>query len=179
VADSGFEFNESVELQLAPGLDYSIGSSGPVTGLIINDDRLVNPAGLRQLEIRPGAAGANPYWLTAVGDRLYFIADDGSQGPELWWSEGGSPVRTNIKLPGSASPSAAITLVSELNGVVGTNLYFSGYSAGSGDGILALQQLWRGAVQGSLTSAMGCQRPRLVQRSLGLDRSRQFAVLPI
>jgi ELWxxDGT repeat protein len=137
VADSGFEFNESVELQLAPGRDYSIGSSGPVTGLIINDDRLVDPAGLRQLEIRPGAAGAYPYWLTAVGDRLYFIADDGSQGPELWWSEGGSPVRTNIKLAGSASPSAAITLVSDLNGVVGTNLYFSGYSAGSGT------ELWR------------------------------------
>ena len=53
VADSDFEFNESVELQLAPGGDYSIGSSGPVVGLIINDDLLVNPAGLRQLEIRP------------------------------------------------------------------------------------------------------------------------------
>ncbi|MFN7898650.1 MAG: ELWxxDGT repeat protein, partial [Synechococcaceae cyanobacterium] len=137
VADSSFEFNESVELQLAPAANYSIGTPGPVIGLIINDDLLGNPPGLRQLEIRPGAAGANPYWPTPVGDRLYFIADDGSQGPELWWSEGGSPVRTNIKLAGSASPSAAITLVSDLNGVVGTNLYFSGYSAGSGT------ELWR------------------------------------
>jgi ELWxxDGT repeat protein len=137
VADSGFEFNESVELQLAPAANYSIGTPGPVIGLIVNDDLLGNPPGLRQLEIRPGAAGANPYWLTAVGDRLYFIADDGSQGPELWWSDGGSPVRTDIKLGGSASPSVASTLVGDLKGVVGTNLYFSGYRAGSGT------ELWR------------------------------------
>jgi ELWxxDGT repeat protein len=35
-------------------------------------------------DIRPGAAGSNPHELTAAGNRLYYVADDGQYGYELW-----------------------------------------------------------------------------------------------
>ncbi|MCH8045807.1 MAG: hypothetical protein IID44_19010, partial [Planctomycetes bacterium] len=44
-------------------------------------------------DIRPGSpngypAGSNPTNLTAVGEVLYFVADDGEHGRELWTSDG-------------------------------------------------------------------------------------------
>ena len=103
----------------------------------------MNPTGLRLLDIRPGAASADPGQLTRVGDRLYFTANDGIHGTELWWTVADSLLgltayRNNIKVyNGIVFPSPAITLASSLDGVVGNSLYFSGYSPGSGF------ELWR------------------------------------
>ncbi len=41
-------------------------------------------------DIRPGATGANPSFLTNVNGTLYFQASDGSSGIELWKSDGTS-----------------------------------------------------------------------------------------
>jgi ELWxxDGT repeat protein len=35
-------------------------------------------------DIRRGPRGSDPRWLTTVGDRVFFSADDGSHGRELW-----------------------------------------------------------------------------------------------
>jgi ELWxxDGT repeat protein len=47
--------------------------------------------------IHPIPGSSNPYNLTAVGDLLYFVADDGVNGPALWktngWNSGTSLVR--------------------------------------------------------------------------------------
>ena len=40
------------------------------------------------LDIRPGGLGSNPDNLTNVGGTLYFSADDGINGRELWKSDG-------------------------------------------------------------------------------------------
>lgn len=42
----------------------------------------------RVRDIRPGPGGSFPRDLTAVGDRLFFTADDGTSGRELWESDG-------------------------------------------------------------------------------------------
>lgn len=39
-------------------------------------------------DIVEGPAGSDPVWLTAVGDQVYFSADDGEHGRELWASRG-------------------------------------------------------------------------------------------
>ncbi|MEB3320201.1 MAG: ELWxxDGT repeat protein [Cyanobium sp.] len=39
-------------------------------------------------DIRPGSNGSTPSWLTAVGSTLYFTADDGVNGFQLWRSDG-------------------------------------------------------------------------------------------
>jgi len=38
----------------------------------------------RQGDINPGAGNANPVWMAVAGSFLYFQADDGTNGPELW-----------------------------------------------------------------------------------------------
>lgn len=39
-------------------------------------------------DIYPGATGSSPAWLTNVSGTLYFSADDGIHGNELWKSDG-------------------------------------------------------------------------------------------
>src|SRR5262249_42083812 len=41
-------------------------------------------------DINPGSAWSNPNWLTNVNGLLYFAADDGTHGNELWQSDGTS-----------------------------------------------------------------------------------------
>ena len=45
-----------------------------------------NQGTLLVLDIYEGAASSNPSSLTAVGDMLFFAADDGVHGRELWRS---------------------------------------------------------------------------------------------
>jgi len=56
-------------------------------------------------DIRPGAEGSNPRWLTSFAGKLFFAADDGLQGRSLWRSDGTRAGTRLIKdvLPGSAS----------------------------------------------------------------------------
>jgi ELWxxDGT repeat protein len=59
--------------------------------------------------IRPGSFTALPSNLTAAGNTLFFLADDGSTGRSLWKSDGTSAGTVLVKdqLPGSlANPFA-------------------------------------------------------------------------
>ncbi len=40
------------------------------------------------LDVRPGAAGSEPRYLTVVGEHVFFTSDDGVHGAELWVSDG-------------------------------------------------------------------------------------------
>ncbi len=55
----------------------------------------------------PGASGSYPYGLTSIGGRVYFSADNGVSGAELWSSNGtfgGTVLEADIN-PGPASSS--------------------------------------------------------------------------
>src|SRR5678816_1059197 len=51
-------------------------------GAIVSNPRLV-----RDLSTAYGTS-SNPAELTAVGETLFFVADDGFNGPELWKTDG-------------------------------------------------------------------------------------------
>lgn len=56
-------------------------------------------------DINSGSAGSSPMYLTEYGGELYFSADDGSSGRELWKYDGSSAVRvSDINTSGDASP---------------------------------------------------------------------------
>jgi ELWxxDGT repeat protein len=60
-------------------------------------------------DVRTGASGSNPQSLTAVGGTLYFAADDGTNGVELWKSAGtgaSTQLVENINPAGDSSPMA-------------------------------------------------------------------------
>jgi len=66
------------------------------------------------LDVRPGAAGSEPRYLTVVGDRVFFAADDGVHGQELWVSDGtagGTFMVLDIADGATASVPASLTRV--------------------------------------------------------------------
>jgi ELWxxDGT repeat protein len=79
----------------------------------------------------PGTGDANPANLLAVGNTLFFTANDGTNGVQLWKTDGtpGGTVRltsTNVA-GGGLSPSNLVT--------VGSLIYFVGTDGGSGPGV--------------------------------------------
>ena len=59
-------------------------------------------------DISDGSGGSFPYYLTMLGNILYFTAKDGTNEPELWKSDGTSSgtvlVKDNNSGSGDSSP---------------------------------------------------------------------------
>ncbi len=71
-------------------------------------------------DINPGADGSDPKHLCAVGDTVYFSADNGTDGTELWMSDGtdaGTKMVKNIFL-GGANASNPDMMVAFKDGVL-------------------------------------------------------------
>ncbi len=71
----------------------------------------------------PYVRSSNPNWLTNVGGQLYFIADNGTDGKELWKSNG---TETGTILVKDINPGTSGSNPSNLVNFNGT-LYFSAY----------------------------------------------------
>ncbi|MDX2214697.1 MAG: pre-peptidase C-terminal domain-containing protein [Oculatellaceae cyanobacterium bins.114] len=83
--------------------------------------------------VNPGADGSSPFDLTVFNGRLYFTADDGISGRELWSTDGtqaGTRLLLNIN-PGAASSNPTDLFV------FNDALYFSANNGVSGN------ELWR------------------------------------
>jgi ELWxxDGT repeat protein len=68
------------------------------------------PATFLLKDIRPGASGSSPQQMVNVNGVIFFIANDGSTGYELWKSDGTSRRHG----AGSGHPPGALTSASSL-----------------------------------------------------------------
>ena len=95
------------------------------------------------LDIDPGVSSSNPFDLVDVNGIVYFAADDGTHGTELWKSDGtmlGTTMVKDINPSGNSSPRFLTAVGSTLyfratDGLNGFELWKSnGTAAGTVDG---------------------------------------------
>jgi ELWxxDGT repeat protein len=95
----------------------------------------------------PVGVGSDPGWLTAVGTTLYFAADDGTKGRELWKSTGTAAGTVLVKDINTgiddSDPDNVIYLGSDPQFLTNVNgkLYFA--ADGSDDPYYTNTELWR------------------------------------
>ena len=78
-------------------------------------------------------SNGRPQYLTAVGNTLFFTADDGIHGRELWESDGTETGTVMVKDINSGAARGHTGMMI----VVGNGLYFSGDDGVSG------KELWK------------------------------------
>ena len=96
-------------------------------------------------------AAVSPYYLTAVGNTLYFVANDGTYGYELWKSDGTAAGTVMVKDIYSGSSSSSPYYLT----AVGNTLYFrandgtNGYelwkSDGTASGTVMVKDIYNGS----------------------------------
>ena len=127
-ADQAFEPDETVTLSLIDGDGYEYDTNSAVTGTIKNDEALKQVR-----DIKPGPGSSNPSYLKVFNNTLYFSADDGDSGVELWKSDGttsGTVLVSDIYAKGNSSNPNNLT-------PVGGSLLFSAENADRG------RELWK------------------------------------
>ena len=99
----------------------------------------------RVRDIAPGASSSDPRYLTAVGNTLFFVANDGSNGIELWKTDGTTTTRVADINPGAFSSNPKYLTA------VGNTLFFVANDGSNGT------ELWK--TDGTTTTSVADINP--------------------
>jgi ELWxxDGT repeat protein len=117
IAGSATFFYGFTDLKVAGGIAFFDGNDGGVLSgreLWISNGTQAGTALIK--DIRPGSFSSDPQDFAAVGNLMYFTANDGTNGRELWVSNGNGAGTLPLEIvPGSGSPSFQYDIV-DLNG---------------------------------------------------------------
>lgn len=76
---------------------------------------------VKDIDVTAPAAGSSPFDFVATGNRVYFEADDGVHGTELWVTDGTGPGTQLVK---EHRPGTAGTSISPTSVAVGNTLFY-------------------------------------------------------
>lgn len=163
----GTTIGTNSNLEVAGNKAYFTSCQGILTGceLWITDGAM---ASLLK-DIRVGPVSSSPSMLTAVGSTLFFIADDGNNGNELWKSDG-TPIGTQMVKNINPIGNSNLTNLYNFNGT----LYFS-----ADDGVNGAE-LWKsdgslgGTVMVKNINPIGSSTPG---EFLGIGNTLYFAAI--
>ena len=116
--------------------------------------------------INSGSSNSDPSYLTAVGNTLYFQADDGINGVELWKSDGTASGTVMVKNINSGGDSIPQDLT-----VVGNTIFFR-----ADDGING-EQLWKSDGTSSGTALVKDINRICVESSFDSPCNREMVVV--
>lgn len=138
---------------------YFTAFDGNGTELWVTDGTTANTVMVK--DINPGSGTSSPSRLTAIGNTLYFRANDGTNGAELWKSDGtaaGTVIVKNIAAGNTASNPDQFV-------VIGSTLYFQANDAvagvelwksdGTNAGTIMVKDINPGATGSTITNASG------------------------
>jgi ELWxxDGT repeat protein len=106
-------------------------------------------------DIRPGTSGSFPEQLTAVGDEVYFTADNGTNGRELWKSDGTEAGTFLVYETLSGDVERPLNLLTGAGG----RLYFSVPVEGIGDELWTVNESFQPMLVGDVTGDGGGSNP--------------------
>src|SRR5262249_33109562 len=115
----GFPFSSTPSDSTAVGKELFFSGNDGISGRGLWKTDSTTTGTVLVKDIRPGSSygyayGSNPQHLTAVDDRLFFAANDGVNGTELWKSDGttkGTVLVADIRPGNSGSYPYSLTAV--------------------------------------------------------------------
>jgi ELWxxDGT repeat protein len=136
---------------------YQVALLGLLLSLTVNLARAAGPEPFLVKDIYPGASGPYPYnsspnFLTDVNGTLFFIANDGTTGNELWKSDGTAAGTVLVKDINPGPEGSRSVFLTDVNGTLffnandGANGYELWKSDGTEAGTVLVKDIWPGAV---------------------------------
>ena len=120
-------------------------------------------------DIHSGSSSGSPQYLIAVGSTIYFRATDGTNGSELWKSDGTSSGTVMVKDISSGSSSSSPGLFA----AIGSTLFFSASDQTNG------YELWKSdGTPSRHSNGQGYQQRKLQQWSHLLHSRWQHPLFP-
>ncbi len=109
------------DLRVQDGVLYFSATQGPAFGReLYKYDPVVNANSgpVRVADINPGAGGSNPRFMASIGSKIYFSANDGVTGREMWVYDSVTNISKRVRDINPGAGNSNPRFLTEVNGVI-------------------------------------------------------------